>query len=335
MSKTSITRRGLLGGAAGIALAPALAPRLAGAQTRDPSWPANVTLGTASVGGTYFVYGQAWASLVGEKIGIQINTQQTQGPNQNLLLVQGRQIELGMTTMGVALQAWNGQGDWTRGQQMRDVRALFPMYDTPFHFAVLRRSGITSVAQLAGKRVGVGPRAGTPGTYFPLMFQALGVQNVTIRNGQASDMVSQLSDGLIDCFAFAAGLPIPGYTELATSQDAVFFGFTDAEIATMQRAMPELSPATIPAGTYRQMTTDHKTVGVFNFAIAHRTVPETLAYAIVRAVHENHEAMRRGHAAAVETIPENVTKNTFLPFHPGAARYYREKGIAIPANLVG
>ena len=139
-----MTRRNLL---AATAVAP-FVPSLAGAQTRDPSWPASVTLGTASVGGTYFVYGQAWASLVGEKIGLQINTQQTQGPNQNLLLVQGKQVELGMVTMGVALQAWNGQGEWTRGQQMRDVRALFPMYDTPFHFVALRRSGITSVAQL-------------------------------------------------------------------------------------------------------------------------------------------------------------------------------------------
>ena len=327
----TISRRQLLAGAAAVPLVPALAR----AQGRDPSWPANVTLGTASVGGTYFVYGQAWASLVGEKIGLNINTQQTQGPNQNLLLVQGKQIELGMTTMGVALQGWNGTGEWTKGQQMRDVRALFPMYDTPFHFVALRKSGITSVAQLAGKRVGVGPRAGTPGTYFPLMFQALGLQNVTVRNGQAADMGSQLGDGLIDCFAFAAGLPIPNFSELSASQDVVFFGFTPAEVAKVTQAMPELSPASIPAGTYKQMTKADATVGLFNFAIAHRTVPDSLAYAIVKAVHENHDAMVKGHAAAKETVPANLGKNTFLPFHPGAAKYYREKGHTIAANLVG
>ena len=327
----TISRRQLLAGAAAVPLVPAVAR----AQGRDPSWPANVTLGTASVGGTYFVYGQAWASLVGEKIGLNINTQQTQGPNQNLLLVQGKQIELGMVTMGVALQAWNGTGDWTKGQQMRDVRALFPMYDTPFHFVVLRRSGITNVSQLAGKRVGVGPRAGTPGTYFPLMFQALGLQNVTVRNGQAADMGSQLGDGLIDCFAFAAGLPIPNFSELSASQDVTFFGFTPAEVAKLTQAMPELSPASIPAGTYKQMAQADATVGLFNFAIAHRTVPDSLAYAIVKAVHENHDGMVKGHAAAKETVPANLGKNTFLPFHPGAAKYYREKGHTIAANLVG
>jgi TRAP transporter TAXI family solute receptor len=249
--------------------------------------------------------------------------------------VQGKNIDLGMTTMGVALQAWNGQGDWTKGQKMRDIRALFPMYDTPFHFVALKRSGINSVAQLAGKRVGVGPRAGTPGTYFPLMFQALGLQNVTIRNGQASDMASQLADGLIDCFAFAAGLPIASYSELEATNEVVFFSFTQQEIDKLRQAMPELSPTEIPAGTYKSMTAAQPTVGVFNFAIAHKDLPDSLAYAIVKAVHENHDAMVRGHAAAKETLPENVSKNTFLTFHPGAARYYKERGQNIPANLVG
>ena len=311
------------------------APSQLRAQTPDPSWPKTLTLGTASVGGTYFVYGQAWATLVGEKIGVPINTQQTQGPNQNIILVQGKNIELGMTTMGVALQAWNGQGDWTKGQQMREMRALFPMYDTPFHFVSLKKSGITSVAQLAGKRVGVGPRAGTPGTYYPLMFQALGIKDVTIRNGQGSDMASQLADGLIDCFAFAAGLPIAAYSELEAPNDVVFYSFTAQEIGKLRQAFPELSPAEIPAGTYKSMRETQPTVGVFNFAICQKSLPDTLAYAIVKAVHENHDAMVRGHAAASETVPQNVTKNTFLPFHPGAARYYREKGLTIPANLVG
>src|SRR5918995_6570873 len=81
--------------------------------TPKPNWPKTLTLGTASVGGTYFVYGQVWASLVNDKLGTQISTQQTQGPNQNIILTDAKQIDLGMTTMGVALQAWEGKGDWT------------------------------------------------------------------------------------------------------------------------------------------------------------------------------------------------------------------------------
>ena len=303
------------------------------AQTPNPNWPKTITLGTASVGGTYFVYGQVWASLVNEKIGTSISTQQTQGPNQNIILTDSRQVDFGMTTMGVGLQAWEGKGDWTKGKQYRNIRALFPMYDTPFHFVALEKSGIKSVKDLAGKRAGVGPRAGTCGTYFPLMFEALGIK-ATIRNGQASDMGANLQDGLIDAFPFCAGIPIAAYSELETTNKVTFFTYTDEEIARLKKALPELSDSVIPKGTYKQQTADHKTVGVYNFSIAHKDVPEDLAYAVTKAVLDNNAALVKGHAAGKETLTENWNRNTFLPFHPGAVRYYKEKGINLPKNLL-
>lgn len=300
----------------------------------SPNWPKTLTLGTASVGGTYFVYGQVWASLVNEKLGTSISTQQTQGPNQNIILTDARQVDLGMTTMGVALQAWNGTGEWTKGTKYQNIRATFPMYDTPFHFITLEKSGIKSVKDLAGKKAGVGPRAGTCGTYFPLMFKALGV-DATIRNGQASDMASNLQDGLIDAFPFCAGIPIAAYSEIETTNKVRFFTYTQEEIAKLKAALPELSDSIIPRGTYKQLAEDHKTVGVFNFGIAHKDLPEDLVYGVVKTVLENNPQMVKGHAAAKETVLANWDKNTFLPFHPGAVRYYREKGIKVPASLIG
>lgn len=323
----------LAAGAAAFALS-ALTPLAQAQPTPNPAWPKTLTLGTASVGGTYFVYGQVWASLVNEKIGTNIGTQQTQGPNQNIILTDARQVDFGMTTMGVALQAWNGTGDWTKGKKYSNVRAIFPMYDTPFHFIALEKSGISSVAQLAGKKVGVGPRAGTCGTYFPLMFKAIGIEP-TVRNGQASDMASNLQDGLIDAFPFCAGVPIAAYSELETSAKVNFFTFTDDQLAKIKAALPELSDSVIPKGSYKQQTVDHKTVGLFNFAIAHKDVPEDLVYAVVKAVLENNPAMVKGHKAAVETLTANWNRNTFLPFHPGAVRYLKEKGLNVPAHLVG
>jgi TRAP transporter TAXI family solute receptor len=300
----------------------------------NPSWPKTITLGTASVGGTYFVYGRVWASLVNEKIGTSISTQQTQGPNQNIILTHERTVDLGMTTMGVALQAWNGSGDWTKGKKFQNIRATFPMYDTPFHFIALDKAGIKSVKDLAGKKSGIGPRAGTCGTYFPMFFKILGV-GTTIRNGQASDMAANLQDGLIDAFPFCAGVPIAAYSELETTNKVRFFTFTDDELRKLKTALPELSDSTIPKGTYKQQMEDHKTIGVFNFAIAHKDLPDDLVYSITKAVLENNPQMVKGHAAAKETLTENWNRNTFLPFHPGAVRYYREKGISVPANLVG
>ncbi len=299
----------------------------------NPAWPKNLTLGTASVGGAYFVYGQVWASLVNEKLGTSISTQQTQGPNQNIILTDSKQIDFGMSTMGIALQAWEGRGEWTKGKQYRNIRAMFPMYDTPFHFITLEKSPIKSVRDLNGKISGIGPRAGTCGTYFPLFFKTLGI-NTTVRNGQASDMAANLQDGLIDAFPFCAGVPIPAYSEIETTNKVRFFTFTADEIKKLKAALPELSDSVIPKGTYKQLTEDQKTVGLFNFAIANKDVPEDLVYGIMKAVLENNPQMMKGYAAAKETLVENWNRNGFLPFHPGAIRYLREKGFKVPKQLI-
>jgi TRAP transporter TAXI family solute receptor len=305
------------------------------AQAQQANWPKSMTLGTASIGGVFAVYGQVWANIAADAIKVPISTRQTDGPNHNVILVNGKQVELGMTTMGIALQAWNGQGAWTQGRKFQDIRAIFPMYDTMFHFVALQKSGIKSVKDLAGKNLGVGPRAGTPGTYLPQMMDALGVKVGAIRNGGGSDMTSQLGDGLIDTFGFAAGLPFPAFSEAEASNAVTFFAFSPQEIKTLREKMPELSESTIPKGTYKSQTEDQKTVGVYNFAIAHKDLPADMIYAIVKSVMENNPRMVQGHAAAKETLPKNVDKNTFLPFHPGAVKYFEEKGIKIDPKLKG
>ena len=315
---------------AGAMLAAAIGAGPAGAQQQPPPhWPKSMVLGTAAVGGTYFIYGQGWANLVNEKLGTNISTQQTQGPNQNLILTDRNDVQLGMITMGVGHEGWTGEGDWTQGRKHQNVRAIFPMYDTPFHMIVLARSDIKGFKDLNGKRVGVGPRAGTPGTFYPRFFKDLGL-NVTVRNGSGSDMASQLADGLIDAFAFAAGLPIAAFSELEAQHQVRYVTFTEDERKLLLGKYPSLAPSMVPAGTYRQLKEDHPTVGVYNFAIAHKDLPDDLVYAIVKTIMENPERMKQIHASAVETVPQNADKNTFMTWHPGAVRYYREKGIALP-----
>ncbi len=295
--------------------------------------PKSLTLGTASVGGTYFIYGGVVAGMLTEKIGINVSTQQTQGPNQNMILTNSKQTELGMVTMGVALHGWNGTG-WAAGKKYNDVRAVFPMYDTPFHFITTEKSGIMSVEDMAGKNVGVGPRAGTPGTYFPLMFDALGIK-ATIRNGGASDMASQLGDGLLDVFAFAAGVPIAAYSEIEAQRPVRFIRFSDAQLATLKGKIPELTDSIIPKGTYKSLTEDHPTLGLYNFFIAHKDVPDDVVYNITKTIMENNADLVKGHAAASETLPKNADKNTFMTFHPGAVKYFKEKGIELnPKTLM-
>ncbi|MDP4031805.1 MAG: TAXI family TRAP transporter solute-binding subunit [Pseudorhodobacter sp.] len=314
-----------------IATAAALVSGTANAQDRT-GWPNSLTIGTASQGGTYFVYGNGFASYVAETLGIAASGEVTGGPVQNVTLVETGDHLMGLVTMGPAYDAWIGKSELAPGLEHRSIRALFPMYQTPFQVIALKSSGITSVSDLDGKRVSVGPAGGSPGTYWPQFMTTLGV-NAKISNSGASDAVGQLGDGLIDAFAFAAGVPISAFSQIAAEQDVVMFGFNDAELPKILEAFPAMAALTIPAGTYAGHDYDQNTVALWNFAIANKDMPDSLAYEITKLAMENPDRMVQIHAAAKETLLENWSKNTFMPFHPGAVKYLEEKGFTVPDNL--
>lgn len=251
----------------------------------------------------------------------------------NIVLLEAGQVQLGMVTMGPALQGWNGTGEWTKGKKYRAQRALFPMYDTPFHLVVGRDSGIRSVADMAGKRIGVGPRGGTAGTYYPAVFKVLNV-SPAVRSGAWDEIGTQLQNNQLDISGYALGVPFPVLVKLEKEMQLQSVAFTADEIATLRKAMPELSTSVIPAGTYASLKADYQTVGMYNFAVAHKDLPDDLVYAIVKAVFGNHDRLVAIHSSAKETLAANVSRNGFLPFHPGAMRYYREIGVALPDTLV-
>jgi hypothetical protein len=143
-------------------------------RTQATNWPRSITMGTASPGGAQGAYGEGLARILTRTLRIDVTAQVTQGPAQNIVLMEKKEAMLGFVTMGVALQGWNGV-DWAKGIRYRSMRVIFPMYDSAFQFAVLKRLAIKSLDDLAGLRIGVGPRAGTGGTYVPEIFKLLGI----------------------------------------------------------------------------------------------------------------------------------------------------------------
>jgi hypothetical protein len=96
--------------------------------------------------------------------------------------------------------------------------------------------------------------------------------------------------------------------------------------------MPEITRSTVAAGTYSSLARDYQTIGLYNFAVAHKDLPNDLVYKIVKAVFDNHEELVKAQSSAKETVPANISRNTILPLHPGAERYYREIGVPIPVE---
>ncbi len=312
----------------GLIVLPAAAQERAG-------WPESVRIGTASGGGTYAVYGHGLGQRITEELNLLAIPQGTGGPFHNMTLVHTGEIELGMVTLGPAAELWEDGGIVAPGEPMREVRALFPMYRTPFQVVVRADSGINSIADLAGKRVGVGPMGGTCAAYWPHFLEALGLKDIRYHYAGANELAQFLPMRLIDAFAFCAGLPIAAFQQLIDrGYDVRLFAFTPEEQAKLVEAFP-VAPFEIAAGTYPGMTQPQQSVAFWNFAIAHQDLPEDLVHELMKLVLDNPEAMQAIHPAARETRAENLQHNEFLWFHPGAVRYYREQGLEVPEQLLG
>jgi hypothetical protein len=212
------------------------------------------------------------------------------------------------------------------------MRALFPMYDAPLQAAVLRRSGITNFAQLDKKRIGIGPKGNALATYILPILKALGI-SAEISYGAHEVMGSSLLDGGIDAYVALLGAPVPAIQAAAAKEPITFIDLSAEQMEAIRKAMPEFSPSTIAAGTYSSLDKDYATIGMYNFGVGRADLPDDLVYQLVKAVFENQPRLVKAYSGASETIPQNVVKDTFLPFHPGAVRYYREIGIRIPDQL--
>ncbi len=138
---------------------------------------------------------------------------------------------------------------------------------------------------------------------------------------------------MIDAFVYAAGLPTGAYAQLAVENDVRFISMDEETLGQMMEIVPAMAPFTIPADTYEDQPEDLQTVSLWNFAIAHQDMPESLAYEITALAMENHDRMVQNHAAARETLAENVVKNAVVPFHPGAVRWFEENGYEIADDL--
>ena len=311
----------------------ALVATTGSAQDRT-GWPDSITVGTASQGGPFFVYGSGWAGLVADELGMTGSGEVTGGPMQNMALVHTAELPFGMTTMGPAAESISGNNPIAPGVQMTNACAMFPMYQTPFSITTLASSGITSIAEIpAGARIGFGPAGSTSDTYFPAMLETLGVQ-FDRRNGGWNDLGSQLQDGLLDVIAFAAGVPIPAVSQLEVQTQINIIDFTDEQRAAITAAFP-VSNFDIAAETYTTLTEPAQSVAMWNFAIANCDLPESFVHAVTDVVMSDNARMVAIHAAASETLPEHWDKNTAMKWHPGAARWFTENaGATIPADQI-
>jgi uncharacterized protein len=304
----------------------AAAATLLGACSSTPTRPSLNALGiyAAGPGSAFLPYAQGLAAFL-SAAGLNTTALESKGSIENLSKVDAEPGNLGTAFLGTAFEAVTGSGSWTGGKKLTNVRALFPMYETSFQMVALRASGLATLSSLAGKKVGVGPAGGPAESYFKGLAEAVGLSAQTV-TGTPAALAADLLGGRIDALWQGASVPIPVLKQIADGSDATVFGLRADEQAAMLKRFAFLSPATVPANTYRNQNQALNSVAAWNFVVAHLGMSEADAYWITRTVLGASDP-KLIHASAGPTRAANAGNNTVVPFHPGALRYYREQGI--------
>lgn len=286
---------------------------------------------TGGTGGVYFILGGGMAKLISANIaGVEATAEVTSASVDNMRLIAAKRADLAMTLADTALDALRGNEAF-RGAAVPAV-TLFPMYNNFNHLVTVEGSGINSVADLRGKRVSVGsPGSGTEVTALRLL-EAGGLDHERdIRKDRlgVGPSVDALRDRRIDAFFWSGGLPTSAVLDLAATPGVrMKLVPLDSVLPALQRKYGSVYfRSVIGKGIYPGVTENVPTVGVVNLMVVHRDFPADLAYQITKLVFERRGELAQVHPEAANITVAALAARALLPVHPGAARYYRERGV--------
>jgi TRAP transporter TAXI family solute receptor len=306
-----------------------IAPRVLFAQTR-----VRVSVGTAGRGGFFYPLGTGIAAAItNHTSGIAAEAQVTGGAAENMKLLHERKIDVALAQADVAWSA--AQGKLGGLSDKVPLRTLFGTVSAYMHLVTLDGLGINSVADLKGKRIS----SGLPGTGTAIKaLRVLDASGVTPEGLQLDthqdypEAAQALKEGKIDAFAWDATLPGKAIVDLAAMPGIKIRLLSSGDVVPRMVAKhgPFYFVAPIPKGTYPGVNDDVAAAAGKTLFVTDDRLEESRAYEITKAVLEHIPELTAALVAAKEMSPANAVLGSSIPFHPGALRYYKEKGITVP-----
>ncbi len=291
-----------------------------------------LSIATGGTGGVYYPYGGALASLLSSNLDdTEVTAEVTSASVDNMYLIDSGDADLAFVLGDTAWDAVQGNAPF---EQPVNGVALATLYNNYTHIVVNSDSGISSVADLAGKRVSVGsPGSGTE-VIANRILEVSGIDpesGIEVERLGAAESADAMRDGNIDAFFWSGGLPTAAVTDLGATPNLSISILPHADVAPLlQEAYGDFyGTATIPAETYPGQTEDVEVVVVPNVLVVNGDMDEELAYNITRVMFEGQSELAAAHPAANELTLENAVQNSPIDFHPGAIRYYEEQGVTI------
>jgi uncharacterized protein len=289
-----------------------------------------VSLGTATPGGGFPVYGQAFTDTINEiEPALEVIPQNTKGSTENIPLLETGKIDLGLVQGEAALEALNGIG-----RPPADLRILTAMYATPGMFVVRADSAYRSIGDLKGKPVAFGAKGSGLVILARYVLDGLGIDRdkdfEAIFLDKAGDGPEMVMNGKAAAL-WGAGVGWPGFTAVANGPAGGHFIVpSTGEIKRIQARHPFLKTLTVPANTYAGQTAPIVSVGSWSFVLARPSLPDDVAYKLARALHKGEAAIAKRLAQASETTAANTAAAAPQRglIHPGVLRYLTEIGLA-------
>lgn len=283
---------------------------------------------TGGTSGVYYPLGAALSKIYGEKIeGVRTQVQATKASVENLNLLQQGKGEIGFALGDSVKLAWEGNADAGFKAPLDKLRGIAAIYPNYIQIVAAKESGIANLADLKGKSLSVGAAKSGTELNARAIFAAAGMGYGDLSKTEYlpfAESVELMKNRQLDATLQSAGLGVSAIKDLATSVEIQMVA-VPAEVVTKLGA-PYVA-ATIPAGTYQGQDADVPTVAVVNFLITHSDVSDETAYQMTKQLFENLPEMEAAHKAAAQIKLEGALTGMPVPLHPGAERYYKEKGM--------
>ena len=337
-----ITRRVSLAGAAGLLIGAAAG---IGAQAQEPQF---FRIGTGGTSGTYYPIGGLIANAISSPPGSRpceeggscgvpgliATALSANGSVANVNAIAGGTLESGFSQSDVATWAQTGTGIWEDQPAVESLRVIANLYPETIHLVASADSGITGVADLAGKTVSLDePGSGTL-VDARIILEAYGLseEDVDAQFLKPDQAAERMRDGAMDAFFFVGGFPAGAIAELASQEDITLVPISGEEAQGIRDEYTFFAENTVPAGTYEGVGEDVQTLSVGAQWVTSADQPEELVYEITKALWNDstRALLDAGHAKGAEITAETALDGVGIPLHPGAERFYTEAGLLTP-----
>ena len=295
---------------------------------------ARISIGTGGTGGVYYPLGGGIAALLSKHVpGVDATAEVTAGSVANMQLIGGGKSELGFTMADTAWDAYNGLDKFT--DKKVPLRTLIVFYPNRMHVVTVESTGINKMTDLKGKRVATGaPVSGTEVMSMRLL-EAFGLdpnKDVTRERLSVAESVNAIKDGKIDAFTWVGGVPTPAVTDLAATpgKKIRLIDHGDGAEGMRKKYGPIYVKNRILANAYPGEMRETSNVDVWNLLVVPANADEKLVYEITKTLFEKKDELVKVHKdASFLELANQMSGASPIPFHPGALKYFKEKGLAV------